>query len=242
VADRSSQLLLQALSRAAAESSALPLFAGRGGPGLFPATAAGKQAAQRCRDEGYLLDAGVQGAAPLCVLSDKGRTYLLGQLSPREVLEDFVRALEARESQAAQLISQVRQMQASLEGLRQQVEPVLEQVRQQPAPGAGLNGTFREFHETVAPPADPDALALAIVEALGRWVNSGDCALPELFRQCGAASIGAFHDSLRHLEAAGRVYLHPWTAPLYAIPEPAYALLAGHAVCYFASLNQGGSR
>ena len=92
---------------------------------------------------------------------------------------------------------------------------------------------------------DPDLRAAReaqIVEALARWVNSGDCALPELFRQCGASSIGAFHDALRRLEAAGRVYLHPWTAPLYAIPEPAYALLAGHAVCYFASLNQGGSR
>jgi hypothetical protein len=241
VADRSSQLLLQALSRAAAESSPLPLFAARGGPGLFPANAAGKQAAQRCRDEGYLLDAGAQGGAPLCVLSDRGRTFLLGQLSPREVLEDFVRVLEARESQAAQLITHVRQMQASLEGLRQQVGPVLEQVRQQQPPGAGLNGTFKEFHEA-DPTPDPEALARSIVEALGRWVNSGDCALPELFRQCGASSIGAFHDALRRLEAAGRVYLHPWTAPLYAIPEPAYALLAGHAVCYFASLNQGGSR
>jgi hypothetical protein len=242
VADRSSQLLLQALSRAAAEASAVPLFAGRGGSGLFPATAAGKQAAQRCRDEGYLLDAGVQGGAPLCVLSDKGRTYLLGQLSPREVLEDFVRVLEARESQAAQLIAQVRQMQASLEGLRQQVEPVLEQVRQQPHPGAGLNGIFKEFHEEETPQSDPAALARAIVEALGRWVNSGDCTLPELFRQCGASSVGAFHDVLRQLEAAGYVFLHPWTAPLYAIPEPAYALMVGHEIAYYASLKQGGSR
>src|SRR5690242_1907054 len=89
VADRSSQLVLQALSRAAAEADAVPLFAGRSSPGLFPATPAGKQAAQRCRDEGLLREAGARGATPLCALTDKGRDFLLGQLSPRQVLEDF---------------------------------------------------------------------------------------------------------------------------------------------------------
>jgi hypothetical protein len=48
-------------------------------------------------------------------------------------------------------------------------------------------------------------------------------------------TIGEFHDCLRRLHAAGSVYLHPWTGPLYALPEPAYALLAGHNVAYYAS-------
>ena len=69
MADRSSQLLIQALSRAAAEAGSVTLFAGRGGPGLFPATQAGKQAAQRCRDEGFL--AGDDSAQ--VTLTDKGR-------------------------------------------------------------------------------------------------------------------------------------------------------------------------
>jgi hypothetical protein len=231
VADRSTQLLLQALSRAAAESSAVPLFAGRGGPGLFPSTAAGKQAAQRCRDEGYLLDAGAPGSV---TLSDEGRKYLLGQLSPREVLEDFVRVLEAREGQVAHLVAQVRQLQTSLEATRQQVAPVLDQVRRQES--GSLNGLFEGFHE-----AGPDDLAGRIVEALGRWANLEDCPLPELFRRCGAATIGAFHDALRRLSADGRLHLQPWTGPLYAIPEPPYALLVGHEVAYFASSKQGGS-
>jgi hypothetical protein len=241
VADRSSQLLLQALSRAAAEPSPLPLFAPRGGAGLFPATAAGRQAAQRCREEGFLTDAGEPGAAPLCALSDKGRAYLLGQLSPREVLEDFVRVLEARDSQATQLIAQVRQMQASLEALRQQVAPVLEQVRQQSA--GALNGLFKEFHGEPSPAPDESALTRAIIDALTRWSGpEPDCPLPELYRQCGAVSLGTFHDALRWLHAAGLVYLHAWTAPLYAIPEPPCALLVGHDVSYYASLKQGGSR
>ena len=48
-------------------------------------------------------------------------------------------------------------------------------------------------------------------------------------------TIGAFHDCLRQLHADGSIYLHPWTGPLYALPEPAYALLVGHGVAYYAS-------
>ena len=54
MADKSTQCILAALSRAAASPDGAPLFAARGGPGLFPSTAAGKQAAQRCKDEGWL--------------------------------------------------------------------------------------------------------------------------------------------------------------------------------------------
>lgn len=232
MADRSSQLLLQALSRAAAESAAVPLFAGRGNPGLFPATQAGKQAAQRCREEGYLEDAG----ASHCTLTDKGRAYLLDHASPRQVLEDFVRVLEAREAQAAQLVTQARQIQATLEAMRHQVAPVLAQAAAGP-----LNGLFRDFHDDPEP-ADP---APAVAEALARWSASGpagDCPLPELFRRTRAArpalTVGSFHDALRRLETEGAVALHPWTGPLYAIPEPPYALLAGHAVAYYASLRR----
>lgn len=240
MADRSSQLMLQALSRAAAESSAVPLFAGRSSAGLFPTTAAGKQAAQRCRDEGYLLEAGAQGTAILCVLSDKGRAFLLGQLSPREVLEDFVRVLEAREHQTTQLLDQVGHLRASLESMRQHLTPVLEQVSRQQESDT-LNGLFENFHQAAPKPEAPDDLTPRIVEVLGRWTKPDDCTLPELFRQCGATALGAFHDALRRLDAQGRIHLHPWTGPLYAIPEPSFALLVGHAVAYFASLKLGGS-
>ena len=42
-------------------------------------------------------------------------------------------------------------------------------------------------------------------------------------------------DGVMRLHAAGTVYLHPWTGPLYALPEPALALLVGHNVAYYAS-------
>src|SRR5437588_783415 len=54
VADKSQPLILTALSQAAAYPEGLPLFRSKTSPGLFPTTAIGKQAAQRCLDESYL--------------------------------------------------------------------------------------------------------------------------------------------------------------------------------------------
>jgi hypothetical protein len=39
---------------------------------------------------------------------------------------------------------------------------------------------------------------------------------------------------LRQLREQQQIELHPWTGPLYAIPEPVYALLCGHEVVYYA--------
>ena len=68
-----------------------------------------------------------------------------------------------------------------------------------------------------------------------------DCPLPELFRHLKAnhssVTIGQFHDLIRALYADRKIYLHPWTGPLYELPEPACALLAGHEVAYYASLR-----
>jgi hypothetical protein len=47
---------------------------------------------------------------------------------------------------------------------------------------------------------------------------------------------------LRLLYDAGRIYLHPWTGPLYAVPEPTFALLVGHNVAYYASLRHHSGR
>ena len=108
-----------------------------------------------------------------------------------------------------------------------------------------MDGTaLLEAPAVVTPKADPAAeLAAAVLARLSDWAasaNAGeDCPLPELYRALSvldpAPTIGAFHDGLRQLHAAGTIYLHPWTGPLYALPEPAYALLAGHNVAYYTS-------
>ncbi|HXG09042.1 MAG TPA: hypothetical protein VNK04_04570 [Gemmataceae bacterium] len=234
MADKSMPLILTALSRAAADPVGLPLHGTRTAPGLFAATAAGKLAAQRCKEEGYLrvLRTETRGKAALevCTITEKGLAYLLAQTSPRQVLEDLVRALQSRQAQADELLAVARQMQEGLEALRATAEKVLEQVSRPASvgPAASANGA--------------ETWPAAALACLARWEASGaseDCPLPELYRQTAASlTIGQFHDGLRRLYEQAQIYLHPWTGPLYEIPEPPYALLIGHEIAYYASLRR----
>jgi hypothetical protein len=243
LADKSTQLVLDALTRAVADPDGVPLHGSKSAPGLFPASPAARQAAQRCKDEGLVRVVTTQARGKtvqeICAITEKGLTYLLSQVNPRQVLEDLVRAVESRQAQVGELVASARQTQAGFEALRAVAERVLQQVQQrrEPAPlpcdkaAASGNGT-------------PPWTAAALAE-LARWQAAGaseDYPLPALFRavrQGGPAlSIGQFHDGLRRLHDQGQIYLHPWTGPLYEIPEPPYALLIGHEIAYYASLRQ----
>ncbi|MFL5339321.1 MAG: hypothetical protein ACJ8F7_04060 [Gemmataceae bacterium] len=279
MADKSTRLILDALSRAATAPDGLPLFGAKASPGLFPSNAAARAAAQRCKDDGYLqvLELADKPARELCGITDKGRTWLLHQVSPRQVLEDFVRVLEDRQKQADDLIAAARRMAASLDSLKTTVE----QLRPLVQPSA--NGQVHHLHgepngeppsvrTRVSPPhattesnslsteqsvsarrnetrvltdgGSPD-LATDILAQLEQWhaASSGDCPLPELYRGLKTSypelSIGAFHDGLRELHARNWLYLHPWTGPLYDLPEPPFALLVGHEIAFYASHKEG---
>jgi hypothetical protein len=232
-------MLLDGLSRAAADPAGLPLLAGKAFPGLYPCTAPGKQVAQRCKEEGFLrvvrTETRGKNAVEVCTISDKGIAYLLSQVSPKQVLEDFLRVLEARHEQAGELLSVARHMQLSLEVLQARVATVLENLRSPagPAVPTGANGS--------------ETWPVAILSYLARrqaGEATEDCPLPELYLQAKQVSpgltIGHFHDVLRRLHADAQVYLHPWTGPLYDIPEPSYALLVGHEIAYYASSRGQG--
>src|SRR5262245_10212347 len=105
LADKTTQLILSALGRAAAEPAGVPLVGTRSAPGLFAATPLARQAAQRCVESGYLRPV-PNGTAH--TITDRGLAYLLDQVNPRQVLEDFVRALESREAQLRQILEAVR--------------------------------------------------------------------------------------------------------------------------------------
>jgi hypothetical protein len=122
-------------------------------------------------------------------------------------------------------------MQTTLEGIKASAEKVLGQMPAVPTGVAGVAGL-----------GGVGGWKESALTFLARRQVSGaseDCPLPELFRQAQQAaptlSIGSFHDALRQLHDGGQIYLHPWTGPLYAIPEPLYALLVGHEIAYYAS-------
>jgi hypothetical protein len=259
VADKLTQQITDALSRAAADPAGLPLYAAKADPGLFPAAA--KQAAQKCLADGLLkvTRSEVKGRASreLYALTDAGWEHLLTAVNPKQVLEDFVRVLEARQGEVGELLTTARRMADSLQGMKDAAARVLPRVAAKRVPAvrpedsaSRLTGYMNGVHHMngTGVLADPAAdLAAGVLARLADWAasaNAGeDCPLPELYRGLSVLdpppTFGVFHDCLRKLHAAGTVYLHPWTGPLYALPEPALALLVGHNVAYYASLRSG---
>ncbi len=187
---------------------------------------------------------------------------MLSQVSPRQVLEDFVRALEGRQNQADELLTLARRMHHSLEALKANADKVLQHIyRPENSSERGGSGSLRamfagflneanpsrngEESSTADPHASEASLHEHVLAELTRWHSAGaseDCPLPHLYRQMTAhvpgVTIGEFQDALRRLHDLGKIYLHPWTGPLYDIPEPSYALLVGHEIAYYASIRK----
>ena len=245
--DKSKLMFLDALGRAVREPAGVSLFATRTNAGLFPTTSAGKQAAQRCKELGYLdvRSTEFKGKSPseVCAITEKGLAFLLSQVNPRQVLEDLVHALGARQAQVEQLVSAASQTQATLAAFKTIAEKVLHRLEE----GSAVGGQGSN-HCLLAP--DPSPLTPlvqdAILSCLAQWQaarNSEDCPLPELLRRSRSTgpglSLGQFHDGLRVLHEHEQIYLHPWTGPLYDLPEPACAMLVGHEIVYYGSLRQG---
>ena len=130
---------------------------------------------------------------------------------------------------------------------------------EEPCPnGRGEGDSFRMDRGPDTPPAEPAlafstagatagggvgclfALGPALLAHLADHAGPADCPLPDLFRALAVnqpLTIGEFHDCLRQLHADGAVSFTAWAGPLYALPEPQYALLIGHGIAYYASLR-----
>ena len=239
MADKSSQLILDALTRAIAEPNGSALHGNRKSAGLFPSTGTARQLAQRCKEQGLLRVVRSENRGrtvqEVCAITEKGLAFVLDQTSPRQVLEGLVRALESRRGEVQELVAAARQWQTGLEALQSTVSRILDRIQQtrMPLPGSlrSVNGSEEWKHR--------------IEDYLRHWRASGaaaDCPLPQIYQQARAVSphlsIGTFHDGLRLLHQQECIYLHPWTGPLYDLPEPVYALLAGHEIVYYASLRK----
>jgi hypothetical protein len=236
LADKFTPLILEALSRVAADTEGVPLHGGKNVPGLFSTSPAGKQAAQRSKEEGLLrvvrTETKARTVTEFCAITEKGLAYLLDQVNPKRVVEEFVRALENRQTQISDLLDAARDMENSLASLKLIAERVLQRVERPTAVGPVPCSNGNE-----AWPGE-------VVAHLARWHESGapeDCTLPTLYSHATQIAphltIGQFHDGLRKLHQEQQIYLHPWSGPLHELPEPALALLTGHEIAYYASIR-----
>ena len=242
MADSTDASILTALTRAAAAPAGFPLFASKTSAGLFPATAPGRTAARRAADAGYLTTT-VENKTELGTVTVKGLDHLLAEANPKPVLDDFVRVLERRESQVAALAAAAKDMTEELAAMKRVVAAVMPKVMSgrlssphplTPVPEGKGEQDFSPFPQGTG----AGGLGGFILARLTDWADTAgeDCPLPVLYRDLpGRTSVGAFHDAIRELHANGSIYLHPWTGPLYALPEPTLALLVGHEVAYYAS-------
>ena len=243
MADKITQTISDALARAAAHAEGLPLYAVKSEQGLFPNTSAARPAAQKCLADGLLHVVGTdtRGKSPreLYALTDPGWEFLLALVNPKPILEDFVRALEARQGEVGELLDTAQRMADSLQGLKDAVARVLPGVSatrvQQPSPAT--SASLREGGNRLAPstlggevgqgtamvalleaPPETD-LAPVILARLADWSGSAgeDCPLPELYRSLSLLdsppSIGAFHDCLRKLHAEAHALPAPVDRP-----------------------------
>lgn len=242
-ADKSVALMVEGLSRAATAPQGVPLFGQRKTPGLFARTAAAQTAARRCLDTGYLQVVGVEtkgkSAFDLCTITEKGVSFLLRQTSPQSVLESLSHAITAQGAASPQLVAEVQSCQETYATLEQQLGHLVTHLHQP----AATNGAVPHLNGNGKPQANVDWRGF-VVPFLREWESKRphqDCPLPELYRHlCHHApdlTIGQFHDGLRQMFAAGQVRLYPWTGPLHELPEPALALLVGHAVAFYVGPN-----
>ncbi len=237
--DKTSELVAEALSRAAKVPGGVPLHGGRG-TSLFSNSAAAKKAAQLCKSEGYLEVLGSErrgrGTREICAITQKGLAYLLHQVNTKHVLRDLVQALHSQQSQIGDLLRNVGQWQANIDSFKNLVDQHLRQGDRNGSLHFGPEAS-NEGNHLASAKREPSELRDLILSQLTQWEESGDCPLPELFRRCSQEhfTIGQFHDELRRLHQEEQIYLHPWTGPLPEIPEPAFALLAGHGIAYYAS-------
>ncbi len=230
MADAKSQRdVLDGLQKALAEPTGLPLLVSKG-VGLFANNAAGKAAAKACQDAGWLTSVRKETKGKTTTeyfgLSEPGLGHLLAETSSKPVLTALLEAVQRCQGRIHEWIESVQKSQQILDALRNQIFRVLEHLEQ---PGA------------LAKPGKN--VADVLLARLAEWQSAGklgDCPMPELFhaaRPYAQFTTGQFHDALRQLHEKEKVYLHPWSGPLYELPQPELSLLVGHEIAYYVSLR-----
>lgn len=227
-------LVLTALAQSYASPGEVPLHTTKALPGLFPANALGKTAAQAALQSNWLqsVRSETKGktVTTYVILTPSGSAYLLEQTDPKPLLEQVQTRLQSEASHLQEVQAMVRFAFQTMEVLKSRIEQLATMVDQ------------RQVVQTrISVPAWEDRLT----EYLNQRESvrpAEDCPLPELYQQARQMvpelSVGTFHDGLRRLHADRRIALQPWTGPLHELPEPSLALLQGHSLAFYAS-SQG---
>lgn len=216
------EVITMGLKKALEFPQGLELLARRGVPGVFPNSPQGKQAGQNALSQGLIAKHGycpVPARMMVCI-TPKGVEWLVDALGVAGLLEKASSFLAKAQPRGKKSVDQ----DSSWFRIARALGDLLPQNPPQPA---------------------KCNVADCVLVILQQWTEAGragDCPLPQLFQKLqelvGPVSIGEFHDILRCHRVAKLVDLHPWTGPLYELPDPAVALMIGHEICYYACLGE----
>ena len=218
-------IILHALSFALESAGVCSLFNKKGVQGLFPLSASGKLAAKYCF-EMRLLKVVEQSTKPfteMVKITRLGIRAVLEGIKIDRLLENAATIIESPTEKS--VINPANDDMAFYQSLEKVAGSIALKL------GAPLSEEF-------------SSPAKQIFILLKEWSDSGragDCQLYYLYQHlsplCPGITPGAFHDALRNLRQKKLIELHPWTGPLYEIPKPELALMAGHEIACYASLG-----
>lgn len=248
--DTPESLILEALGRAAANPTPLPLHGTKARPGIFlKNTAVARTAAQVALDRKWLQPTGqTQGqgksARSLFCITASGVQHVLEHAEVRQLLSQLQATVETQRTLLDGMCAQVsglgpalKAQVEALRGIARRVEPpdVAAAVRQL----AELQGTDSRA-PTSGQTSQGETNWMESIVSFVRGYPAGMCPLPELYRRVAEpkrVSVGQFHDGLRQLVAARRLRLHPWTGPMYQLQDEKFALLLGQEIKYYADVE-----
>jgi hypothetical protein len=248
MADKITEVLLDALRRAIAEPTEQRLFRSGKLPGLFTGrTSVYAEAASQALRDGLLevVRSETKGKVTTDWVRPSPRGVLFvheheSPLRPLEEVRDLLRVsregipvwlAEMRhdlQALVAKVAGEAERWSHRLDVLGQRVEEALR--RTDAGKTEGANGSAK---------AVPWALdALTYLDRRQTGGAAGHCPLPELFAalrlQHDALSMTAFHDGLRRLADHRALQLYPFQGRADELPQPEYALLDGATVLYYA--------
>jgi len=218
-------IILHALSFALESAGVCSLFNKKGVQGLFPLSGSGKLAAKYCFEMRFLkvVEQSTKPFTEMVKITRLGIRAVLEGIKIDRLLENASAIIESPAEKI--VINPTNDDMVFYQSLEKVAGSIALKL------GAPLSEDF-------------SSPAKYIFILLKEWSDSGragDCQLYYLYQQlsplCPGITPGAFHDALRNLRQKKLIELHPWTGPLYEIPKPELALMAGHEIACYASLG-----